>query len=101
MIGGGAGGRNCCPLSSTNGVIVPQLVNTGAGKFGGVGRYWPGWVPGTNGGGVTADPSVDRRSTSKLATLAPTWMPCCLPGELGMAASSVASIWSISVFWAG
>jgi len=38
LTGGGAGGRNWSPLVSRNGVIEPQLVKTGAGKLGGVGR---------------------------------------------------------------
>src|SRR6266851_7702420 len=37
VIGGGAAGRNCCPLPRTHGATEPQFVNTGAGKFGGVG----------------------------------------------------------------
>ena len=34
---GGGAGRNWPPLSSTNGETFPQLLKTGAGKFGGVG----------------------------------------------------------------
>ena len=34
---GGGAGRNWSPRSSTNGVTCPQVVNTGVGKFGGVG----------------------------------------------------------------
>src|SRR4029078_11691961 len=36
--GGGGPGRNWSPLSSTNGVTCPQVVNAGVGKFGGVDR---------------------------------------------------------------
>jgi hypothetical protein len=35
---GGGAGRNWSPLSSTNGVTCPQVVKTGAGRFGGVDR---------------------------------------------------------------
>src|SRR4029079_12911813 len=35
VVRGGGAGRNCRPLPSTNGVTEPQLVNTGAGNFGG------------------------------------------------------------------
>ena len=38
LLTGGIGGRNWSPLVSRNGVIEPQLVKTGAGKLGGVGR---------------------------------------------------------------
>src|SRR5579864_5617743 len=34
---GGGAGRNWSPRSSTNGVTWPQVVKTGAAKFGGVG----------------------------------------------------------------
>jgi hypothetical protein len=34
---GGGAGRNCAPFFSTKGVTFPQVVNTGAAKFGGVG----------------------------------------------------------------
>src|SRR5579859_275805 len=43
---GGGPGRNWLPLSRTNGVTCPQVVKTAAGKFGGVGRKSPGFVPG-------------------------------------------------------
>src|SRR5205807_1909662 len=35
---GGAPGRNCDPFFKTEGVTLPQVVKTGVGKFGGVGR---------------------------------------------------------------
>src|SRR5260221_11413599 len=35
---GGAFGRNCAASSSTKVVTLPQVVKTGAGKLGGVGR---------------------------------------------------------------
>src|SRR3954447_6988904 len=35
---GGVAGRNCCGVSSTNGVTDPQPVYVGAGNLGGVGR---------------------------------------------------------------
>jgi len=38
LLTGGIGGRNWSPVVSRNGVIEPQLVTTGAGKLGGVGR---------------------------------------------------------------
>ena len=38
LLTGGIGGRNWSPLGSRNVVIEPQLVKTGAGKLGGVGR---------------------------------------------------------------
>ena len=101
MIGGGGAERNCRPLPSTNGVTDPQLVNTGAGNFGGFGRESPGRVPAMNGGGVAADPSDDRRPMSRLAAISPTLMPCCLPRLSGMAASSPASSWSGPAFSAG
>src|SRR6202035_3189727 len=65
VTGGGGPGRNCWPLRSTNGVTEPQLVNTGAGKWGGVGRQSRGWVPAMNGGAMVADPSGDRRAVSR------------------------------------
>jgi hypothetical protein len=37
LTGGGTVGRNWEPLVSRNGVIEPQAVKTGVGKFGGVG----------------------------------------------------------------
>src|SRR3989442_3161237 len=35
---GGGAGRNWFPRSSTNGITWPQVVKTGVGRFGGVGR---------------------------------------------------------------
>src|SRR6185312_4481809 len=57
---GGGAGRNWSPLSSTNGVTCPQVVKTGVGKLGGVGRKSPGAVPGTKGVGVMLEPSLAR-----------------------------------------
>jgi hypothetical protein len=38
LLTGGGAGRNWSPLVSRKGVIEPQLVKTGAGKLGEVGR---------------------------------------------------------------
>src|SRR3978361_1061324 len=38
LTGGGAAGRNCCPLLSTNGATDPQVWYIGVGNLGGVGR---------------------------------------------------------------
>src|SRR5437879_5166713 len=57
VTGGGGGGRNWSPRSSTNGRTAPQFVNTGARKLGGVSWYSPGPDCGTNAGGVAPEPS--------------------------------------------
>ena len=46
MTAGGGGGRNWSPAPSANGRTLPQCVNTGCWKFGGVSWYSPGPTPG-------------------------------------------------------
>src|SRR5260221_610034 len=52
---GGGPGRNCAALFSTQGGRLLRLVKTGAANFRGVSWEWPGWLPGTKGGGVAAE----------------------------------------------
>src|SRR3954451_11102555 len=66
---GGAGSRDCEPDVGTKGCTEPQVVNTGGGNAGGVSWESPGFAPGTNGGGVTVEPSPARTSSSTWPTL--------------------------------
>ena len=87
---GGGAGRNWSPRSSTNGVTRRQVVKTGVGKFGGVGRYSPGFVPATNACGVMFDPSFARIASRSFATWSPRRTPFSLAGPSGTLASSAA-----------
>ena len=82
--GGPTGSRNCEPLVIVHGVTVAQFGNSAGANPGGVGRHWPGSVPGVYGV-VSPLWSFARSAMMLPATELPSAMPSVFAGPSGMA----------------
>src|SRR5262245_60141912 len=81
--GGPTGSRKCELLGILHGVTVAQFGNVAGAFAGGVGRHWPGSVPGVYGVTV-ALPSFARSARMLPATELPSAMPSVFAAPAGM-----------------